>query len=166
MAKHYLTLLDETCYRYKMALNFKTWSSDTKTKALVVFMVLELFEDANDGVKRGKKWSGERAENGMLYIVVQLWARCKRVEGDDENKPELVRRNFKRYWTGHLLKVSTFDSFQTRSFFVAFFLFPFWLSSAFSSTTTDLFVPHLCCKWRTKPKLENRIAIRDWLVRR
>ena len=72
-------------------------------------------------------------------------------------------QNFKRYWTGHLFKVSTFESFQTRFSFV-----PFFFLSGCSSTTTK--VHHLCCKWREKPRPANTIAIRDspawptWLV--
>ena len=45
-----------------------------KRKALVAFMILELFEDTNDGVKRGRtrEWLKERAEKGMFQTVLQL----------------------------------------------------------------------------------------------
>ena len=44
-----------------------------KRKALVAF-ILELFEDTNDGVKRGRtrEWLKERAEKGMFQTVLQL----------------------------------------------------------------------------------------------
>ena len=45
-----------------------------KRKARKEFMVLELFEGVNDGVKRRKtrEWLRERAEKGMFLTLVQL----------------------------------------------------------------------------------------------
>ena len=40
-----------------------------------------------------------------------------------------------------------------------FFFLALWL---FINNHEVLFVRHLCCKWREKPRPENRIAIRDW----
>ena len=68
------------------ALNLKTWGSDTEPKALVVLMVLELFEDANDGVKRGRKMV--KRTSRIRYVVHRM---------NDENEPGVVRRKFKRY---------------------------------------------------------------------
>ena len=48
-------------------------SPTRKRKALVAF-ILELFEDTNDGVKRGRtrEWLKERAEKDMFQTVLQL----------------------------------------------------------------------------------------------
>ena len=45
-----------------------------KRKAVVAFMILELFEDPNDRVKRGKtrEWLKERAEKGIFQTIIQL----------------------------------------------------------------------------------------------
>ena len=45
-----------------------------KRKAVVAFMILELFEDPNDRVKRGKtrEWLKERAEKGSFQTIIQL----------------------------------------------------------------------------------------------
>ena len=48
-----------------------------KRKAVVAFTILELLEDLNDLVKRGKtrewlEWLKERAEKGMFQTVIQL----------------------------------------------------------------------------------------------
>ena len=45
-----------------------------KRKAVVAFMILELLEDPNDRVKRGKtrEWLKERAEKGMFQTIIQL----------------------------------------------------------------------------------------------
>ena len=66
-------MLDETSYRYKLALNLKRkHGAKGNEKALVAFMILELFEDTNDGVKRGKTRECLRArtEKGMFQTVL------------------------------------------------------------------------------------------------
>ena len=74
VAKHHPTLPDETSYRCKLALNLTDMALTRKRKAVVAFMILELLEDPNDRVKRGKtrEWLEERAEKGMFQTVIKL----------------------------------------------------------------------------------------------
>ena len=61
-----------------------------KRKSLVALVLLELFEDGNDGFKRGKskKWLRERVEKGMLTA---------KYNDDDENELGRIGENFKCY---------------------------------------------------------------------
>ena len=71
------TLLDETSYR---ALNLKTWSSDTETKSACSVMVLQLFEDGNDGVKRGRETV--KRTSRQRYGAFRM----SKIQPDDENE--------------------------------------------------------------------------------
>ena len=63
-----------------------------KRKPLVAFVLLELFEDGNDGFKRGKTklWLRERVEQRVFK------ERHPCLE-DDENERGSICINFKRY---------------------------------------------------------------------
>ena len=58
----------------QVGAKFENKALTRKRKALVAFMILELLEDPNDRVKRGKtrEWLKERAEKGMFQTVMQL----------------------------------------------------------------------------------------------
>ena len=58
----------------QVGAKFENKALTRKRKAVVAFMILELLEDPNDRVKRGKtrEWLKERAEKGMFQIVIQL----------------------------------------------------------------------------------------------
>ena len=63
-----------------------------KRKWFVTFVLLELFEDGNDGLKRGKpKMVKSTSGKGYVYCTIHL-----RV-GDDESELGSICRNCKRY---------------------------------------------------------------------
>ena len=58
----------------QVGAKFENKALTRKRKAVVAFMILELLEDPNDRVKRGKtrEWLKGRAEKGMFQTVIQL----------------------------------------------------------------------------------------------
>ena len=66
VAKHYPTLLDET-FKFKLQevgrAKFISMALTLKRKSLVACVLLELFEDGNDGFKRAER---ERVEKGIF----------------------------------------------------------------------------------------------------
>ena len=68
-----------------------------KRKPLVAFVLLELFEDGNDGFIRGKSktWLRARVEKGMFTAKYDD-------DDDDENELGWICRNFNSYWTRNL----------------------------------------------------------------
>ena len=58
----------------QVGAKFENKALTRKRRAVVAFMILELLEDPNDRVERGKprEWLRERAEKGMFQTVIQL----------------------------------------------------------------------------------------------
>ena len=58
----------------QVGAKFENMTLTRKRKAVAPFMILELLEDPNDRVERGKtrEWLKERAEKGMFQTVIQL----------------------------------------------------------------------------------------------
>ncbi|KAK2561668.1 Protein ALP1-like [Acropora cervicornis] len=81
-----------------------------KRKAVVAFMILELLEDPNDRVKRGKtrEWLKERAEKGMFQTIIQLslqdtpafkeMMRMSRIMPSSEQEWLQIAKQFKDKW--------------------------------------------------------------------
>ena len=63
-----------------------------KRKPLVAFVLLELFEDENDGFKRGKP-KMVKTKCGKGYVHCKIYPRV----GDDESELGSICRNCKRY---------------------------------------------------------------------
>ena len=98
-------------------------------------MALELFEDANDGVKREKKTV--KRTSRKRYVAYRMQSKIHPRLRKWWEWTRSSSQNFKCYWTGHLFKVSTFESFQTRFSFVPFFFLSGSLAVLHQQTTTS-----------------------------
>ena len=73
------------------------YDPNTETKPLVAFVLLELFEDGNDGFKRGIPKMVKRTCR-KEYVHCKIHPRVE----DDESELGSICRNCKRYWTRNL----------------------------------------------------------------